>query len=345
MIKGRGVPDNIPNRFEKFYWEPTPGEWDEELPPPKTQYFIDSTKSIISENESPDLPFDYSVNPYRGCEHGCVYCYARPFHEYLGYSPGLEFETKIVIKPDAAALLRNEFLKKSYKPGYINFSGITDAYQAIEKKMGITRELLKVCLEFQNPVGIITKSSLIKRDIDVLAEMAKNDLVNVMISLTTLDKNLASAMEPRASSPAKRLEAVEALSKAGIPVGVNLAPVIPGLTDKEIPELLKAGANAGATFAHYIMLRLPFSVKEMFFTWVETIYPDRKNKIMNSVKSTRDGKLNDYAPVTRFKGTGEIADMINKVFHTSCRRNGLSSKSPKLTAEHFRRVTAQMGLF
>ncbi len=345
MIKGRGVSDNIPNRFEKFHWEPTPGEWDEELPPPKTQYFIDSSKSIIAENDSPDLPFDYSVNPYRGCEHGCVYCYARPFHEYLGYSAGLDFETKIVIKPEADILLRNEFLARSYKPGYINFSGITDAYQAIERKLGITRKCLQVCLEFNNPAGIITKSSLIKRDIDILSEMAKSKLAAVMISLTTLDKSLASVMEPRASSPAKRLEAVETLAKAGIPVGINLAPIIPGLNDKEIPALLKAGADAGASFAHYIVLRLPYSVKEMFFGWIEKVYPDRKNKIMNLVMDMREGKLNDSAPVTRFKGTGEIAAMINSVFHASCRKNNLSSKSPALSAENFRRVTKQMDLF
>jgi DNA repair photolyase len=322
-IKGRGTPLNPPVRFNKFTFEE-----DEEYSPEDkkilTQFYIDDSKSVISVNDSPDVDFSYSFNPYRGCEHGCVYCYARPTHSYLGFSAGLDFETKIMVKKDAHILLEKEFRKKSYKPDVVIFSGNTDCYQPVEKKLQITRKALEVCLSFRNPVSMITKGSLIQRDIDILSKMAEMNLIKVAVSITTLNKNLTSVMEPRSASPEMRLKTLELLSKAGIPCSVNIAPVIPGLTDEEIPEILKAAAECGAEGAGYIMLRLPHEVKELFLNWLEKEYPDRYNKVVNRITETQGGSLYNPEFGKRFRGQGTFSDMIEMLFDLNCRKAGLN---------------------
>jgi len=340
-FKGRGAQFNPQNRFEKLSVEDFNfDDWSDfeetGLKNLSTEYFVDSSKTVIAKNDSYDLGFDYSFNPYRGCEHGCIYCYARPSHEYLGFSSGIDFETKIMIKPDAAKLLEHEFRKKNYKPDVIIFSGNTDCYQPVEKKLQITREALKVCLKYRNPVALITKNALIQRDIDILKEMAELKIVNVMLSITTLDKDLARKMEPRTSSPDMRLKTIEVLVENKIPVGVNAAPVIPGLTDKEIPDILKESSARGATYAGYIMLRLPYTVKELFIEWLKREFPLKASKVINTIKSVRDGKLNSSEWGVRFKGEGEIADTVRNLFKISCRKYNLNKKDYNLTKEHFR---------
>lgn len=350
-LRGRGASFNPQNRFEKLSVEDFPfDDWsdpDEQgLKNLSTEYFIDNSKTVIAKNDSYDLGFDYSFNPYRGCEHGCIYCYARPSHEFLGFSSGIDFETKIMVKTDAAKLLEEEFKKKNYKPDVILFSGNTDCYQPIEKKLGITREVLKVCLKYGNPVSIITKNAMIQRDIDILKEMAGLKLVSVTMSVTTLDRELARKMEPRTSSPEMRLKTIEAFAKNNIPVGINLAPIIPGLNDKEIPEILKVASQRGATHAGYIMLRLPYAVKDLFIEWLKREYPLKASKVISSIKSIRGGKLNSSEWGIRFKGEGQIADAIANLFKLSCKKYSMNKRKFHISTEHFKKpLLRQLELF
>lgn len=350
-IRGRGAQYNPVNRFERLYLEDFKtdeldyffeGEEERKIP---TQYFNDTSRSVIAKNDSYDVGFEYSFNPYRGCEHGCIYCYARPTHEYLGFSSGTDFESKIMIKKDAAKLLEAEFNKKSYKPDFIMFSGNTDCYQPAERKLKITREALKVCLKYRNPVSVITKNDMILRDADILEELAKLNLVSVSISITTLDKDLARRMEPRTSSPERRLLAIKELAGRNIPVGVNAAPVIPGLNDEEIPSILKEASALGAVFAGHIMLRLPYAVKDLFLQWVKREFPDRESKIVNKIREMRDGKLNSYEFGTRFTGKGELADTIHTLFELSCRKYGLNKEKIILRKDLFKKAVNQIEMF
>jgi DNA repair photolyase len=343
-IKGRGASFSPENRFERIKIE-TDLEWldDEPLQKPATEYFVDNSKSILAKNDSYDLSFTYSINPYRGCEHGCIYCYARPTHEYFGLSAGLDFETKIMVKPNAPRLLEEQFRSKKWTPQVVAFSGNTDCYQPIEKEMQITRKCLEVFLKFRNPVGVITKNALILRDLDILTELAKYDLVVATVSVTTLDNQLARIMEPRTSAPAKRLDALEQLVAAGIPTNVNVAPVIPGLTDHEIPAILKAAADRGVKNAAYILLRLPYSVKELFFSWLNQHYPNQLKKVMHSVQETRDGQLNDPNFKTRFSGVGVRATAINRMFNLCGEKYGFNKLRPNLCTDHFRRGNLDQG--
>lgn len=335
-LPARGATGNPPNRFEKVVFE-REEDWNpDEDPLPQTLFLKDQTQSIIAYNDSPDIGFRASVNPYRGCEHGCIYCYARPFHEYLGFSSGLDFETKIMVKENAPALLRRELASKRWEPQVIALSGVTDCYQPVERRLKLTRGCLEVLAEFRNPVGIVTKNFLVTRDIDVLSELARHHAAAVFISLTTLDSELRKVMEPRTSPPNARLAAIQKLSEAGIPVGVMIAPVIPGLTDSEIPSLLKAAADAGARSAGYVVLRLPHAVAPLFEEWLTKHFPDRKEKILNRLRSLRDGKL--YRPdfETRMNGSGIYADQISQMFEVARRRAGLLGW-PELSVASFRR--------
>lgn len=332
-IKGRGSSDNPVNRFEGHYVDYQP----EDRPEYKTRLFRDDTKNIISFNQSPDVPFEAGLNPYRGCEHGCAYCFARPFHEYLGFSSGLDFETKIMVKYDAPELLRKTFLSPKWIPQVIAMSGITDVYQPIERQLQITRKCLEVFAEFRSPVGIITKNYLITRDIDYLQELSIFDCVSVYISVTTLNNSLGQKMEPRTSSPKRRLKAIEELAKAGIKVGVNVAPIIPGLTDHELPEILKQCKDAGAVSAGYIMLRLPFKVKDLFQDWLEEHFPDRKDKVLNRIRAMRDGKLSNPNFGARMIGKGEFYSQIKQNFEIHTRKLGFNNVSRPLTTDHFKK--------
>jgi DNA repair photolyase len=333
----RGAASNPPNRFEPIRLE-RDEDWNpEEDPLPRTLFLKDNTQTIIARNDSPDIGFETSVNPYRGCEHGCIYCYARPFHEYLGFSSGLDFETKIMVKENAPELLRKELSSPKWKPQVIAMSGVTDCYQPIERRLRITRGCLEVLAEFRNPVAIVTKNALITRDIDLLSELAKHRAVAVFISLTSLDSELRTVMEPRTSPPAARLGAVRKLAEAGIPVGVLLAPTIPGLTDSEIPSLIRAAAGAGAKFASYVMLRLPHGVAPMFEQWLETHFPDRKEKVLNFLRSMRNGKLYSSEFGQRMRGEGIFAEQIDKLFDVACRKHGIGGERLELSIEAFRR--------
>jgi DNA repair photolyase len=346
--RGRASTSNPPNRFDRLRFEPLEVDisYEEDSPSIPTTFFNDTSKSILSKNDSPDLPFDYSINPYRGCEHGCIYCYARPSHEYLGFSAGLDFETKIMVKMDAPKLLEEALKSRKWVPQMVAFSGNTDCYQPVERKLLLTRQCLQVFLGFRNPVGLITKNALVLRDIDILKEMAKLHLVHVMLSVTTLDPQLARIMEPRTSSPVNRLKAIEELAKAGIPVGVNVAPIIPGLTDEEIPAILKAAADHGAMSAGYILLRLPGPVKELFLTWVEKNLASRAGKIINRIRETRSGKMSDPRFGSRMEGEGEIAQTISNLFKIDARKHNLTGRWSGLSIENFRRKPeAQFDLF
>jgi DNA repair photolyase len=335
-VRGRGTASNPPNRFEKRSVELDPNAADPSEPLPRTQFLKDTSRTVIAKNDSPDIGFERSLNPYRGCEHGCVYCYARPYHEFLGYSAGLDFETKILVKEDAPELLREELSSPKWMPQVIAISGVTDAYQPAERRYGLTRRCLQVLAEFRNPTVLITKNHLVTRDIDLLADLARHGAAAVVLSITTLDPALARIMEPRTSTPARRLSAVEALAKAGIPVGVNVAPVIPGLTDAEIPAILKAAAKAGASFAGYSVVRLPHAVKELFSEWLEQHYPDRKSKVLNRIRGVRDGGLNDPKFGSRMSGEGVYAEQIGALFELSRKKAKLPAKRPELSAAAFR---------
>lgn len=339
---GRAAGFNPPNRFGQQHFEPFDLDFagidPEDVPSIKTIFMRDTSKSVLAKNDSPDVPFTYSINPYRGCEHGCIYCYARPSHEYLGFSAGLDFETKILVKEDAPLLLAREFRKKSWWPEMVCFSGNTDCYQPVERKLEITRRCLAVFLDFRNPVGIITKNFLVTRDLDILSEMAKLNLVTVSISITSLRPELTRMMEPRTSMPEKRFEAIELLAKAGIPTHVNVAPIVPGLTDEEIPAILREAAARGATSAGYIMMRLPGPVEPLFVEWVERMMPERASKILNRVRDVRGGKLTDARFGKRMKGEGEIADSINKLFKIHRDKYGLNRSGFDFALHHFRKV-------
>jgi DNA repair photolyase len=340
MLPTRGAATNPPNRFEHIQLE-RDTDWDpEEDPSPRTQFLRDRTSTIIAYNDSPDVGFETSVNPYRGCEHGCIYCYARPFHEYLGFSSGLDFETRIMVKEDAPKLLRAELCARKWKPQVIAMSGVTDCYQPVERKLKLTRGCLEVLAEFRNPVIIITKNALVTRDLDLLSQMAKHQAAAVFISLTTLDTELRKVMEPRTSPPAARLAAIQALSQAGIPVGALLAPVIPGLTDHEIPALIEAAARAGVRAAGYVLLRLPHAVAPLFEQWLGTHFPDRKDKVLNRLRAVRQGKLYEYAFGKRMRGEGIFADQVHSLFEVACRKHGLAGTLPELSTAAFRRVAA-----
>ncbi|NKE70921.1 PA0069 family radical SAM protein [Candidatus Manganitrophus noduliformans] len=334
MMKGRGSASNPPNRFEKthrFIEEEESG-----MTLPVTQFLQDCSRSIIAYNNSPDVGFEASINPYRGCEHGCVYCYARPTHEYLGYSAGLDFETKIMVKEDAPLLLRKELQRPAWKPQVLAMSGVTDPYQPVEGKRRLTRQCLEVLLEFRNPVVIITKNRRVVRDLDLLSELAAFQSVAVFLSITTLNGNLCAVLEPRTSPPDRKLEAVSILAKAGVPTGVLVAPVIPGLTDHEIPNILRSAAAAGAAFAGVVPLRLPYAVAPLFETWLERYLPDQKEKVLNRIRSVRGGKLNDPRFGSRMEGEGIFSDQIKSLFNLACRKYGIAGRPPLLSTAHFR---------
>ncbi len=345
MTAHRGAPENPPNRFEKIHLEPD-ADWNpEDDVLPRTQFFKDHSKTVISHNDSPDIGFRSSLNPYRGCEHGCIYCYARPTHEYLGFSAGLDFESKIMVKEDAPELLRKELSSPKWKPQIIVMSGVTDCYQPVERKLKLTRRCLEVLLDFRNPVGIITKNSLVTRDIDVLSEMAKHQCASVCLSITTLDNNLRKVMEPRTSPPQSRLAAIRKLAEAGIPVSVNVAPIIPGLTDHEMPAILKAAHEAGATAAGFTIVRLPYANAPLFEKWIETHFPDRKDKVLNRIKAMRGGKMYDSQWGTRMRGEGIFAEQIQQMFDVAKRKVGFTDRYADLSTAAFRRVeTGQLAL-
>jgi len=340
-IKGRGSQFNLPNRFEEIHLDHSEhdeipadefGEEEKKIP---TLFYNDHSKSILVKNNSPDLGLGYSINPYRGCEHGCIYCYARPTHEYLGFSAGLDFETKIMVKKDAAELLEKEFRKKSWVPQSVFFSGNTDCYQPAEKKLEITRKCLEVFLKFRNPVSVITKNALVQRDIDILKELSKLNLIRVVISITTLKKELQRKMEPRTSSPSMRLQTIEFMADNGISTAVNVAPIIPGLTDEEIPSILKAASERGAKLAGRVMLRLPHSVKELFTDWIGREFPDRADKILNRIRDLHGGKLYDSSFGTRLTGEGKWAETVQRIFETNCNKYHLNKEKIPLNTHLF----------
>jgi DNA repair photolyase len=320
-----------------------------EEPPPdrvETQFLADASRTVISTNTSPDIPFDASLNPYRGCEHGCGYCYARPTHEYLGFSAGLDFETRILVKQEAPELLRRELAKPSWTPKPLALSGVTDPYQPVERKLELTRRCLEVLAEARHPVMVITKNALVTRDADLLTRLARHRAAVVWISIATPDGELARRLEPRASHPRERFKAMEKLTAAGVPVGVLMAPIIPGLTEHHLPELAAAASAAGVTFARYTMLRLPGAVKDVFLAWLDEHVPERKEKVLSKIRSMRGGRLNDSRFGHRFHAEGVFAEQIRALFHTTCRREGLEpSWVPELSTEAFRRPGAQLGLF
>jgi DNA repair photolyase len=349
-IRARGASWSPANRFEKLHVDLTDVDVvdidldDEARPRPATQYFRDGTQTIISRNNSPDVGFETSVNPYRGCEHGCIYCYARPTHEYLGFSAGLDFESKIMVKTNAPVLLRAELESPRWKPQVLVMSGVTDPYQPIEKKLRITRGCLEVLAKFRNPVAIITKNRLVARDADLLRDLASHNAAAVNISVTSLDPKLQRVLEPRTSTPAARLETIEKLRSAGVPVGVMVAPIIPGLTDHEVPKILEACAKAGAQFAAYTIVRLPWAVAPLFEHWLEEHFPDRKEKILGRIKHLRgNGRLNNSKWHTRMTGEGVFAQQIASLFEIARRRAGIGER-PKLSTASFRKSTTQLDL-
>ena len=343
-VHGRGASWNPQNRFERLaYVADEEAERDEAAP--RTIYLRDPTRTIIARNDSPDVGFETSINPYRGCEHGCIYCFARPTHEYLGFSAGLDFETKILVKEDAPELLREELASPKWTPQTIAISGVTDPYQPIERKLEITRRCLAVLAEFRNPTAIITKNALVTRDADYLGALAEHGAASVAVSVTTLDPDLARIMEPRTSTPANRLAAIETLAKAGIPVTVMVAPVVPAITDHEMPAILKAAADAGARHAGYVVLRLPWTVAPLFERWLDERFPDRKEKVLHRIRDLRGGKLYDPQWSVRQSGQGIFADTIGMIFEAACRKLHLNEEERHLSAAAFRRVTAQGSLF
>ena len=336
-LPSRGAAINPPNRFETLHLE-ADDDFDSELDPlPQTQFLRDTSSSIITYNDSPDVGFEASINPYRGCEHGCIYCYARPFHEYLGFSAGLDFETRIMVKENAPTLLRHELSSPKWQPKVIGISGVTDCYQPVERRLKITRGCLEVLAQFRNPVVIVTKNCLVTRDLDLLSQLAACNAVAVFISITTLDTGLRKIMEPRTSPPSARLAAVKTLSQAGIRTGVLVAPVIPGLTDHEMPSILSAAAQAGAKSAGYVTLRLPYAVASLFEGWLAKHFPDSKDKVLNRIRSMRSGRLNDPRFGSRMRGEGVFADQISKLFEVARRKAGLNEHGPDLSTAAFRR--------
>jgi DNA repair photolyase len=343
--RGRGAVANPTGRFERLALVADSDESDGSSPTIATECFRDSSRAVISRNDSPDVPFEFSLNPYRGCEHGCIYCYARPTHEYLGLSPGLDFETRIFVKEDAAALLRNELGTRHWQPDTLVLSGVTDPYQPVERSLRITRGCLEELAACRQPVSIITKSALVTRDIDVLCELARFGAASVALSVTTLDEPLRRALEPRTSSADLRLDAVARLNAAGVPAGVMLAPIIPGLTDHEIPAIVKRAADAGARFAGYTMLRLPYGVKPLFEQWLDVHYPERKSRVLARIRDVRGGRLNDPRFGSRMRGEGAVADAIEGLFRIARHRAGIPRRMPALSAASFRRPDVAPSLF
>jgi DNA repair photolyase len=344
--RGRGAPANPPNRFEPLSYARDPEQLDPDDPALETQFFKDTSRSIIAYNDSPDVGFDASINPYRGCEHGCIYCYARPTHEYLGFSAGLDFESKILVKEDAPQLLRRELSSPRWQPQVLAISGVTDPYQPIERRLHLTRRCLQVLAEFRNPVVIITKNHLVTRDVDVLQELAQHRAARVFLSITTLHGSLSRVMEPRASHPTRRLAAIETLSQAGVPTGVLVAPVIPGLTDHELPSIVTAAAAAGAASAGYVTVRLPHGVGALFEQWLSQHFPDRQDKILHRIRALRGGKLNDPDFGSRMRGKGIFAEQIEALFALACRKAGIDGRGPALSTTAFRvPPQAQLSLF
>jgi DNA repair photolyase len=350
VAKGRGATLQIEGRFEGVVRERVDDGWgaaDEELPPFKTTVMVDSAKSVIQRNDSPDLPFSQSLNAYRGCEHGCIYCYARPSHAYLNLSPGLDFETRLFAKPDAAKLLRAELAKPSYQCSPIALGSNTDPYQPIEREWRITRQILEVLAEYKHPVSIVTKSALVERDLDLLTRLARDDLVQVFISVTTLDMELARNMEPRASSPRRRLQAIQSLNDAGVPCGVMAAPVIPFLTDAELEHVLQAAHQHGARSAGYTLLRLPYELKDLFKDWLSTHYPLKAEHVMSRMREMRGGRENDPEFGSRFRGQGLFADLLERRFRMACERMGFNLEDRPLDTGLFKPPSrdGQMDLF
>ncbi len=341
--KGRGAASNEAGRFERHTQEAVDDGWgsiDEDLEPLATEVAVDANRTVIARNNSPDIPFDRSINPYRGCEHGCIYCFARPTHAWLGLSAGQDFESKLLMKLDAALLLRQELAHPGYRPRVLTMGTNTDPYQPIEREYGITRQILEVLSECRHPVGIVTKSALIARDTDILGPMAKQRLARAYISITTLDRDLARRMEPRAPTLAKRLKAIEALARAGIPVGVMFAPIIPGLNDHEMEEVLQAANQAGAQTGSYVLLRLPLEIRDLFTEWLQAHYPNRAERVMSLVRDCRGGRLYDAEWGKRMKGIGPFADMIARRFAMACRRQGLDKRSWGMDTTLFRKPAA-----
>jgi DNA repair photolyase len=347
-FRGRGASINPANRFEKLHLEEDFSELPEDEREPqrvRTLYLRDDTKTIIARNNSPDVGFETSVNPYRGCEHGCIYCFARPTHEYLGFSAGVDFESRIMVKERAPELLEAELSSPKWKPQLLMMSGVTDCYQPIERKMQLTRRCLQVLAKFRNPVGILTKNRLVTRDIDVLKELAAHNCVAANLSITSLDPQLQRILEPRTSAPAARLEAVQRLREAGIPVGVMVAPIIPGINDHEMPAVLEACGKAGAQFAGYVLLRLPWAVAPLFERWLDEYFPDRKAKVLGRVREMRGGeKLYDSRWSKRQTGEGIFAEQIATMFDVAARRAGLDGPRPQLSTAAFRRHNQQLTL-
>jgi DNA repair photolyase len=345
---GRGATINPANRFERVRlevdWEQLEGqEVDDERPAPRTMFFEDDSQTLIAETDSPDVPFRYSINPYRGCEHGCAYCYARPYHEMLGMNAGLDFETKILVKLDAPRLLRRELGKPNWQGEVICVSGVTDCYQPAERGFRLTRALLEIMLEARQAVAVTTKNSLVLRDLDLLAPLAAQRLAQANISIPTLDAELARRLEPRTATPAARLRAIRQLTEAGVPVRVLIAPIIPGLTDHQVPQVMQAAKEAGAVEARYVLLRLPWSVAPVFLAWLETHYARAKPRIEQLIRSTRQGRLNDAAFGDRMIGRGAYAESIRSAFLTFARKYGLDGPLPAMDTTLFRPPRSESG--
>lgn len=349
--KGRGAVSNADSRFSAQTHAVFHDDWDideEPAAPLETTLIPERTKTILSRNDSPDIPFDVSINPYKGCEHGCIYCFARPTHAYLSLSPGLDFETRLFYKPDAAKLLEQELAAPGYRPSAINLGSSTDPYQPCERDLRITRGILEVLLKARHPVALVTKGVLVLRDLDLLAEMAKLNLIAVYISLTTLDPGLKRILEPRAASPGARLRVIRELCSAGVPVGVNASPMIPRINDHELEQILEAANEAGAMRASTILVRLPREVSPLFQEWLQAHFPDRAAHVMSLIRDARGGADYQADWGTRFRGTGPVAELIRKRFELACRRLGMATgeRLPS-SMEHFRRplLSGQMGLF
>ncbi len=333
-LRGRGAATNPQSRFEKL------AVISEVAPPDRvpTQFLRDDSRSIIARNESPDVPFDASINPYRGCEHGCIYCYARSYHEYLGFSAGLDFETRILVKEDAPELLRRELGSPRWRPQVLGISGATDPYQPVERKLELTRRCLEALAHYRNPVSIVTKNALVTRDTDLLAELARFDAASVALSIPTLNGDLVRVMEPRTSHPRERLRAIGQLTAQGIPCGVMVAPVIPGLTDHEIPAVVEAAADAGAVFSIWLMLKLPGAVSGLFQNWLQQHFPDAQDKVLNRIRALRGGQLSDSRFGRRMRGEGVFSDQIEALFDSACKQHGLDGPGPALSISSFRRA-------
>jgi DNA repair photolyase len=336
--KGRGAVSNRPGRYEAHDRTAVDEGWymDEDLPPLRTTLTPDATRTIIARNQSPDVPFDRSINPYRGCEHGCIYCFARPTHAFLGLSPGLDFETRLLFKPDAARLLDAELRHPKYQCDVIAMGTNTDPYQPVERGLNITRRILEVLAAFNHPVGIVTKSALVVRDLDILGPMAAKGLAQVCVSVTTLDRDLARKMEPRAATPSRRIATIRELAKAGVPTGVMAAPMIPAINDGELEAILEQAREAGASLASYVLLRVPLEIKDLFREWLETHAPNRTNRVLGLLRETHGGRLYESTFGKRMRGSGEYATLLKRRFEVAAKRLGLNERAVELDRGQFR---------